>query len=175
MQKFNSAYRPTPFIRTIQIILLILIIIGVGLLATEKLWVPKLVNYMLKDDPNIPLEKIDFTNTIPVARPGKIDSGVEGIVTIGPTCPVQRIPDDGTCADKPYKTTLVLASKLPGRGTGIMIKTDDKGYFSATLAPGSYTISAPLGNALPRFNPVSFEVLPHKRVSLNLQFDSGIR
>lgn len=36
-----------PCIRTVRIVLLVLIIIGLGLLATQKLWVPKLVNSIL--------------------------------------------------------------------------------------------------------------------------------
>ena len=30
-------------------------------------------------------------------------SGIEGTVTIGPTCPVQRL-DDPSCDDRPYQT-----------------------------------------------------------------------
>ena len=40
-------YHPSPLLRTIQIFLLILIVIGIILLCTQNLWVPKLVNYIL--------------------------------------------------------------------------------------------------------------------------------
>jgi hypothetical protein len=36
--------------KTIRIILLILIIIGIGLLATERIWVPKLVDYIISSE-----------------------------------------------------------------------------------------------------------------------------
>lgn len=36
--------------RFIRIFLLVLIIIGVGMLLTQKTWVPKLTNYLLKDE-----------------------------------------------------------------------------------------------------------------------------
>ncbi len=45
---FNrSDYHPSPLLKAVQIFLLILIIIGIGLLMTQKLWVPKVVDYML--------------------------------------------------------------------------------------------------------------------------------
>lgn len=100
---------------------------------------------------------------------------MEGIVTIGPTCPVVRYPDDGTCANQPYQTTLIIVSTLPGRGGGILVKTDSKGYFSKELTPGTYTINAQAEGKLPRLSPETFTVVLDKRVSLNLVFDSGIR
>ncbi len=39
-----------PTLRIIQAVLLFLIMVGIGLLATQKLWVPTVVNYMLKQD-----------------------------------------------------------------------------------------------------------------------------
>jgi hypothetical protein len=115
------------------------------------------------------------TTTPIVIRPSKIETGVEGIVTIGPTCPVQRYPADPNCADKPYQTTFVLSSTLPGRATGVMIKTDANGYFSDAIPPGTYTLRAQSTAVMPSFNPVTFTVVNHKLTSLNLQFDSGIR
>jgi hypothetical protein len=56
-----------------------------------------------------------------------------------------------------------------------MIFTGDDGYFSKELEPGTYTISSTSGTSLPRLTPVTFTVILHKRVSLNLHFDSGIR
>lgn len=178
----KGEYHPSPALKAFQIFLLVLIVIGLGLLITQKSWVPKLVDYIVKSDTGnmiIPPIATSTTptssTTVPVARPGKVDTGVEGIVTIGPTCPVVRYPDDGTCADRPYQTTLVLSSNLPGKGGGILIHTDAKGYFSQELTPGTYTISPQPSGMMPRLAPVTFTVTLHKRVSLNLQFDSGIR
>jgi hypothetical protein len=41
-------YHPSPLLIGIQIFLLILIIIGIGLFSTQNVWVPKIVNYILK-------------------------------------------------------------------------------------------------------------------------------
>ncbi len=118
---------------------------------------------------------VDDVTTTPVSRPGKIDTGVEGIVTIGPTCPVERIPPDPACADKPYPTTLVLASTVIGKNDGVLVTTDAQGYFSQELSLGTYTIRAQSNTMLPRLSPVTFTVVEHQVTSLNLQFDSGIR
>ncbi len=162
--------------KAIRIFLFVLIVIGVTLLCTQRFWVPKLVNYIFERQGTSfePVESTISTST-PVARPGKVDTGVEGIVTIGPTCPVMRIPPDPQCADKPYPTTLIIASTIIGKNGGVLVKTDSKGYFSKELEPGTYTIKAESNSQLPRLAPVTFTVLAHKLVSLNLQFDSGIR
>lgn len=52
----------------IRIFLLVLIIIGIGLLLTQKTWVPKLTNYLLKDELSVNETKIGSRWT------GKIDS-----------------------------------------------------------------------------------------------------
>lgn len=38
----------SPFIRTVRIVLLILIIVGIVLIFTRDTWVPTLVNYILR-------------------------------------------------------------------------------------------------------------------------------
>ena len=43
----NSECDASPFIKFIRIFLLILIIIGIILLLTQDMWVPKLVDYIL--------------------------------------------------------------------------------------------------------------------------------
>jgi len=39
-----------PFIRGLRISLLVLIVIGIGLIFTQNLWVPKLVDYILSHE-----------------------------------------------------------------------------------------------------------------------------
>lgn len=60
---FNSQdYHPSPILRAVQVTLLILIIIGIGLLCTQKLWVPKVVDYLLKDETGafqVPIETVE--------------------------------------------------------------------------------------------------------------------
>ena len=190
-------YKPSRRLRIIQAILLTLIVIGIGLLLTQKMWVPKLVELILQNDPtyNSPLEP-DLVVPPVVASPSpkptptptptpapkptptpvtEVKSGVQGHVTIGPTCPVVREPADPNCADKPYKTTLVLSSTIIGRNGGVLIQTDEKGMFTDLLPPGTYMIRSQSSSMLPRLEPVTFEVVANRFTQLNLQFDSGIR
>ncbi len=43
----QTEYHSTPLLRGIQIILLILIVIGITLLSTQKMWLPSLTNFLL--------------------------------------------------------------------------------------------------------------------------------
>lgn len=43
----EKKYHSGPVIRAVRIFLLILIVIGLGLLATQNFWVPKLVDFIL--------------------------------------------------------------------------------------------------------------------------------
>lgn len=43
----NLEDNSSPFIRGLRIFLLVLIVIGIGLIFTQNLWVPKLVDYIL--------------------------------------------------------------------------------------------------------------------------------
>jgi len=171
----NSEYHPSQLIKTLQLVLLVLIIVGIALLLTQKMWVPNVVNYILQ------VEKVEeipvITPIVPPVTPvsGKLDSGVQGKVTIGPTCPVVRYPDDGTCADRPYKTTLIVSSNIPGKNGGVLVQTDEEGNFLKMLPPGTYTISSGAQVVMPRLSPVTFEVKAHQVVNLSIQFDSGIR
>lgn len=174
----HCKYHPSPIVRVIQALLLVLIVVGVALLLTQKIWVPKLVDYLVQP---VAISTVQYTphkkpaNTVPSTRPGKIDTGVEGIVTIGPVCPVVKNPPAPECENKPYKTTLILITNIIGRNGGVLIETDERGYFSHELVPGSYTIRSQSGDSLPRLTPVTFQVEKGKITSLNLLFDSGIR
>ncbi len=185
----RGEYHPSPLLRAVQIFLLVLIIIGVILLATQAMWVPKVVDYILKSQgyqtPPVIILNTPTPSPLPTASPTSFpkpsasptatDSGVLGLVTIGPTCPVMHYPDDGTCADKPYQTTLVIQSNLPGRGGGILVTSDATGHYSHDLSAGTYTIRSQSEAVMPRLSPVTFTIVAHKRTVVNLQFDSGIR
>ncbi len=46
----RGAYNPSPLLKAVQIFLLILIVIGVVLLFTQKIWVPKLVDAIIQHE-----------------------------------------------------------------------------------------------------------------------------
>lgn len=168
--------------KAVRIFLLILIILGLGLLATTRYWVPNVVRLIVAHD-TAPLVVPVSTTTKPIIMPPKpypapapsTHSGIDITVTIGPTCPVAHSPELPECADKPYETTLILASTITGKNGGVVIRTDVNGRYSQDLGPGTYTIRAQSSNTPPTLAPTSFEVKENSRTVLHLMFDSGIR
>lgn len=101
-------------------------------------------------------------------------SGITGKVLLGPTCPVERIPPDPNCADKPYATAIVVYRE--GSKTPFVIgNSDSSGIFSFSLPPGSYTLSAGSGSTLPRCSAASLTVPPKGYTNVNISCDTGIR
>lgn len=109
--------------------------------------------------------------TTPTPTPS--DSGVEGQVFIGPTCPVVRV--DQPCPDRPYQTVLAVYS-LNGRKV-TEFQTDEEGRFRVALAPGEYILRPehPGGMRPPFAAEQTFTVLPGQFTHLSVTYDSGIR
>lgn len=118
-------------------------------------------------------------NPAPIPNPttpppsASLDSGITGRVSIGPTCPVERIPPDPQCADKPYAALLNISITDGTLVTQVQAGSD--GTFKVTLAPGEYVISQAGGKIYPRLSPVNVTVKANQYTSVNLQLDSGIR
>jgi hypothetical protein len=109
-----------------------------------------------------------------VHQNGTVKSGIEGTVTIGPTCPVQRI-GDSSCDDHPYQGVIHVS------GTNSVIvnefQPDALGKFKIELEPGMYTIDpqTPMDNILPRASSQDVTVVSGVFTIVNIQYDSGIR
>jgi hypothetical protein len=80
---------------------------------------------------------------------GSADSGVSGVVHLGPQCPVETV--DEPCDDKPAaNVTVTVSEQMPGESytagkevaTG---KTDADGAFRIEVAPGEYVVTATAG------------------------------
>ena len=100
-------------------------------------------------------------------------SGVEGKVTIGPSCPVARTPPDPSCADRPAAATFSIDTT-----TGVHVADASSGVdgrFSLTLRPGTYIISLRATSVMPTMAPQTFSVPDNGITTLSLQLDSGIR
>jgi hypothetical protein len=102
-----------------------------------------------------------------------VDSGVKGTVTIGPTCPVQRVGDPN-CGDKPYRATLKIVRARGGRLVKDFSPRTD-GRFTVHLAAGRYRIEPARAGRLPSLQPVTVNVARHKFTRVAIRFDSGIR
>jgi hypothetical protein len=98
-------------------------------------------------------------------------SGVQGTVSAGPTCPVER-------ADAPCPPQLVAATVRATNGSGEEIATTESGsdgrYFIA-LPPGRYVLAATTGSAYPYCDPTEIEVPPARNIVADISCDTGIR
>lgn len=95
---------------------------------------------------------------------------------MGPTCPVMRDPPDPGCADRPYKTTvLVYQSAVPENIVFAKTDTDADGKFTISLPPGAYRVEAEGGNVLPRCSPWVGSVGPNEIKNITISCDTGIR
>lgn len=114
----------------------------------------------------------EFTQCPTTIAPYK--SGVRGSVLLGPTCPVERIPPDPQCAEKPYATA--IAVYRAGSSTPFVIGNSyASGAFEFSLPPGSYMLVASGGTMLPRCNPVTVTVGATGYATTTISCDTGIR
>jgi hypothetical protein len=104
---------------------------------------------------------------------GEASSGIEGRVTIGPTCPVER--PDSPCPDAPSVATVRVLSGSDVVATGTSAKD---GTFRIAVPPGTYTVEADpaSGSAIARGIPVNNVVVHEGEFThVDVTVDSGIR
>ena len=118
----------------------------------------------------LPIVLLFFTACTPVLAPS--DSGVEGRVTIGPTCPVEQVGNP--CPDKPYQATLTVLTSSSNVKV-IQIRSDSNGIFHADLAPGDYILRPESPGVMPHAAETPFVVMPHQFTYMDITYDSGIR
>lgn len=102
-----------------------------------------------------------------------LESGVEGFVWIGPTCPVVQVGTE--CPDRPYETELAVTD-IEGNDVANG-KSDPDGFFRILLPPGRYILvpETPSRNAPPFVNPIPFHVELGLFTQLEVNYDSGMR
>jgi len=101
---------------------------------------------------------------------------ISGKVTLGPTCPVQRIPPDPSCADKPYQTTIqIIASNSPQSAPYKVISSDQQGNYAVTLPAGVYNFQPQGGSMLPRCGAQEITVKAGVNQNVDFSCDTGIR
>ena len=103
----------------------------------------------------------------------KVDSGIRGEATAGPTCPVERYPPDPQCRDRPYQATVRVRRKRTGEAVKDFTARKD-GAFTVRLRPGAYRLE-PANTGFPRGTPRDVTVHAHKFDHVHLEYDTGIR
>ncbi|MCI0346545.1 MAG: carboxypeptidase-like regulatory domain-containing protein [Chloroflexi bacterium] len=101
------------------------------------------------------------------------DSGIEGLMLIGPTCAVVGPGQD--CDDEPYAGAVKVIERASGKLVATARAGKD-GRFRVAVPPGAYTLEpVPAASGLPFGKPFEVTVRPHTYEQVKVSFDSGIR
>lgn len=106
--------------------------------------------------------------------PGAEDSGVRGVVLLGPQCPV--VTDASPCPDVPLPGVTIRVLK-DGEPLDETATSDESGRFELRLPPGEYTLQAivPEGGPGMFAKPVDVTVPADGSVDVVVPVDTGIR
>ena len=101
------------------------------------------------------------------------NSGINGIILIGPGCPVQTIPPKSECADKSFQAKVLIKNSF-GLIVGEFVSKID-GTFEVPLSAGTYVLEPQSPNELPRGEIQTVIVQQNKFTQITINYDSGIR
>jgi hypothetical protein len=112
-------------------------------------------------------------------HPGQDTGLLEGVISIGPLCPVERIPPDPACLPtaETYKAYPVSVWTSDGNRKIAQINPALDGSFSTELASGSYLVILEKGlNSVGGSNlPASVSINSLEKTILDINIDTGIR
>lgn len=103
-------------------------------------------------------------------------SGIQGLVVLGPTCPVESTPgaNDPVPCLTPYSAQLVVLDAENSVVARVTSAAD--GNFRIDLPPGDYIVTPATGtDSYPIANPVSVTVVNGQYVPIEVNYDTGIR
>jgi hypothetical protein len=107
------------------------------------------------------------------------DGFLKGIITIGPLCPVERIPPDPGCLPtaETYKAYPVAVWTSDGKDKVTQIIPELNGSFKTALPSGSYRVVLEKNqNRIGNSNlPVEVSIISKDTTILNIDIDTGIR
>lgn len=100
-------------------------------------------------------------------------SGIDGTVTIGPTCPVE-IEGATECAPRPFEATITV---VDSDGDEVATaRSDEAGRLRVALPPGEYTLVPEQPNAgAPPHAPEQDVTVAGTYTHVSIEYDSGIR
>lgn len=101
------------------------------------------------------------------------EAGIKGLVTVGPTCPVEQAGQSPCVA--PYVATLVIANGKDGKLVARVTSGPD-GRFQVTVPPGDYVIAPqPGGQPYPVAPAVAVNVKAGAFTEVTVTYDTGVR
>jgi hypothetical protein len=103
------------------------------------------------------------------------NTGIEGIVMLGPNCPVMQ--EGVPCPDTPYTDAVITVLDSNGHEVTQITAIDTAGHFRVSLAPGTYTLrpEPPPDNILPMAGEQVVTVAAGQYTSVEILYDTGIR
>jgi hypothetical protein len=110
------------------------------------------------------------SSTSTTSTTAALDSGITGLVTLGPISPVER---PGVPNERPYAATIIV--KRTDGSVVAQVRSGEDGRFTIKLPPGAYVLEPQNGQPLPRAEAQQVTVLPHAFTEVTVAFDSGIR
>ena len=113
-------------------------------------------------------------------RGGNVDTTlsrtvVSGNAHAGPVCPVESVPPDPNCADRPVPDAVIEIRDAAGN-TAATARTDADGNFTINLAAGTYTfVPQPVEGLLGTAGEAVVVVGSTPVTGLYFAYDTGIR
>jgi hypothetical protein len=99
------------------------------------------------------------------------DQGVDGLVLLGPTCPVQSLEDP--CPDRPYSAQIEILTA--GAAHVTTTRSGEDGRFRVGLRPGRYLLRPEPGDPFPTAADQEVEVVEGVFTGVTILYDTGIR
>ena len=102
-------------------------------------------------------------------------TGIAGVATAGPVCPVEKNPPDPACAPRPVGGAVLVFGNAAGTEVARTTTAAD-GTFFAELPAGIYVVTPqPAKGLLGTPGPQSVTVTDGATVRLDISYDTGIR
>ena len=109
------------------------------------------------------------------AATGAGSTGIRGLATAGPVCPVEKNPPDPACAPHPVAGATIVFRDGSGAQVAAAVTGAD-GAFLVELPPGEYVIDAkPVPGLLGTAPQQNVSVAEGSVTIVQLDYDTGIR
>lgn len=104
-----------------------------------------------------------------------IQTGIRGLATAGPVCPVEKNPPDPACAPRPIAGAKVMIRDASGTEVAMAVTGSD-GVFFVELQPGDYVVEPqPVQGLMGTAAKQSASVSGGSVALVQLDYDTGIR